>query len=360
MPPPADGGKVPFLSQNNGEWYSVYDVTGSGTDVYKVDFFNIDTNRNMEIGVIWTLDDSKRDKNFSVYKINSLEAGKENSVVSLATIQISDYAYCDVDGDTADELLYFYFDGKSENATVNARLIDYNSIDNTLVPLSEVALPFVFSSVKQILFDLENNKMRFYFDFISSSGTYFTEVIVYSRESEALSIPLLNGRNISSLSVRNSETFCCDFDNDGYYDIPLTLKYDDSYAVSGSDGSEAALTFVHWYTYFDASFKSIGKYFINYYDDYSMKIDSVYDKFYIVYDIVNRVTQVCVKKSGDEKNIVFSVALSKKQEDTVSILPDGFLGANDENRFNIVISATGESYSFSEAFVKSLISDLKE
>ena len=78
-----------LLSQYNNEWYSVADIIGSGTEVYKVDFCNIDSSRNSEIAVIWSLDDSKREKTLSFYKVNSYDEAVENAVISIATIQIA-------------------------------------------------------------------------------------------------------------------------------------------------------------------------------------------------------------------------------------------------------------------------------
>lgn len=347
-----------LLSQNGSDWYSVGDFTGSGTEVYKVDFYNIDNTNNLEIGVIWSHDDSKKEKTLSVYRIASLEADTENSLVSLATIQIADYVSCDVDGDYSNELLYFYYVSENGNASAYARVLDYDPQNENLVPISEVKLPFVFTSISQILSDKENDNYRFYMDCTATGDIRFSEIVAFDRKSGALYIPTADGRNISSLSARSSDVYCEDFNNDGYLDIPVTLDSTDSYAVSDTDGMQTPLSFYEWYTYLDGDFISLGKYFLNHYDGFSLKMDALYEHYYVVYDYVNKVTQVRIKNSESENNIVFSVSCVVPSDDIVSILPDGLLGNRDDSEYKIVISAKGETLSFTEAYIQSLISDL--
>jgi len=347
-----------LLSQNQGKWYSVGDYTGAGTDVYKVDFYNIDNTKNLEIGVIWSLDDSKKEKSLSLYRISSLEENSENSLLSLATIQIADYVSCDVDGDYSNELLYFYFTSDDGNSSSYARLLDYDAQNENLVPISEVKLPFAFTSIAQILSDKEDDNYRFYVDCAASGENAFSEIIVYNKKSGALYIPQVRDKYISSLSVRTAEVYCEDFNKDGYLDIPLTLECDDSYAVSDTDGTQIPLSFTEWYTYLDGEFMSLGKYFLNHYDGFALKLDALYEYYYVVYDYVNKVTQVRLKNSDSENNIVFSVSCINPDDDIVSLLPDGLLGDKNKTEYRIVISAKGETLSFTEAYIESLISDL--
>ncbi len=347
-----------LLSQKEGKWYSVGDFTGSGTEVYKVDFYNIDNSKNLEIGVIWSLDDSKKEKTLSLYRITSLEENSENSLVSLATIQIADYVPCDVDGDSSNELLYFYFLSENRDSSAYARLLDYDAQNENLVPISEVRLPFAFNSISQILTDKENDNYRFYIDCEASGDTSFSELVVFNKKSGALYIPQVGNKYVSSLSVRESEIYCKDFNRDGYLDIPVTLDGDDSYAVADIDGTQMPLSFFEWYTYLDGEFMSLGKYFLNHYDGYTLKMDALYEYYYVVYDYVNKVTQVRLKNSDSENNIVFSVSCVVPEDDIVSLLPDGLLGDRHEAEYKIVISAKGETLSFTEAYIQSLISDL--
>ena len=138
----------------------------------------------------------------------------------------------------------------------------------------------------------------------------------------------------------------------------MTLECDDSYAVSDTDGTQIPLSFTEWYTYLDGEFMSLGKYFLNHYDGFALKLDALYEYYYVVYDYVNKVTQVRLKNSDSENNIVFSVSCINPDDDIVSLLPDGLLGDKNKTEYRIVISAKGETLSFTEAYIESLISDL--
>ena len=343
-----------LLSLIDGEWQSIGDITGSGTEVYKVDFRNIDSSRNLEISVVWSLDDSKREKTLCIYRF---ELNTPDSLVSLASIQMSDFIFADVDGDNANELLYFYFNN-TKDFTVTARLIDYNLQESNFVPLSEVSLPFSFTQIVQVHSDKEDNNYRFYIDCISPNSEIFTEVIVYSSVSAVLFIPTVNDENISSRSVRDADVLCRDFNNDGYYDVPVMLNYSESYTISETESELDGVAFVEWYTFLDKEFISIGKYFINEYDGFALKIDSFYDYYYIVYDYANKVTQIRIKNMSEESNLVATISYADSSSDSLIIIPDGFLSEKDAKEFSVVLSAKGESLGFTENFVRSLISKL--
>ncbi len=346
-----------ILSQINDEWYSVGDFTGSGTEVYKVDFFNIDSTNNLEIGVIWSLDDSQKEKTLSIYRISSLEADTDNSLVSLATIQIADYVHCNVDDDDANELLYFYFESEKGSSSTKARLIDYDSLNENFIPISEVKLPFSFSAISRIVSDKENDNLRFYVDCLVSGGVIFSEMLVFDYENGALFIPQTSDKYISSISSREYDLYCSDFNNDGYIDIPVSLDSSESFFISDSDEADVSLVFTEWYTFLDRDFMSLGKYFMNRYDEYALKFDALYEKYYVVYDYINRVTQVRLKNYEAENNIVFSISYVTA-DDLVNILPDGLLGEKNDIEYKIVISAKGETLGFSENYIRSLITEL--
>ena len=105
-----------LLKQENGIWKSVSDIIGSGTEVYSVDFFDIDDSDDVEIAVCWTDADLRREKKLSIYKTND----SLTSLSSVATIPVADYFYLDLDKDSDNELIYTYMTLASENYSVGA------------------------------------------------------------------------------------------------------------------------------------------------------------------------------------------------------------------------------------------------
>ena len=59
-----------LLDFDGKEWFSVADVVGNGTDVYSIEFCNLDQGNLLEIAVVWTMPDAARSKNLVIYKIS--------------------------------------------------------------------------------------------------------------------------------------------------------------------------------------------------------------------------------------------------------------------------------------------------
>lgn len=346
-----------LLSQKNGEWYSVFDVIGSGTEVYKVDFYNIDKLKNLEIAVIWSVEDSKREKTLSVYKIASLDSAVDNALVSMATIQIADYVYFDVDSDKSNELLYLYYNSSEQTYSLNARLLDFDSAENAFVPLSDIAFNSLVSSISDIIYESDGKELRIYLECISPDNEMFTEILVFSKELGTLFNPQPENAVLSELTARRNFISCSDFDEDGYLDIPRPVELEGSYVISEDDNSDEPVI-IEWLTFSDGEFSSLGKYFINEKDSFALKLDDFVRYHYIVYDQVNNLVQVRLRDSADENNIVFSVSAEKTEENTGILIGDGFLGHRNDREYNIIVTALGESLYITAEFVDSLIKDL--
>lgn len=347
-----------LLSRDNEQWYSVADIIGSGTEVYKVDFYNIDSSNMLEISVIWSVEDSKREKTLSVYRISSLEQFGENSVTSIATIQIADYVCFDVDSDRNNEILYLFYNDSENIYSLSARLLDFNDTEDIFVPLSDISFNSSIASFDGIFYEVTGSDLRVYLECVSLDGDIFTEMLVYSKDKEALLIPESTGVSLYELSRRKNSVRCMDFNEDRLIDIPTVLASDESYIISERPEYMDVPLLIEWMTYADYSFYSVGKYYINESEAFAIKIDDLYDYYYFVYDSVNRITQVRLKSNADENNIIFSVSKQKEADGYQGILGEGFLGERDFSEYSIVITALGESLNFSEAYVKSLIKNL--
>lgn len=347
-----------LLSQKNGQWYSVADVIGSGTEVYKVDFYNTDSTKMTEVSVIWSVEDSKREKTLSVYRISSLDQFADNTVSSIATVQISDYIYFDVDSDGNNEILYLFYNNSEKIYSLSARLLDFNEAEGNFVPLSDISFRSTIASFDNIFYEITGRDLRVYLECVSPEGNIFTEMLVYSKDKEALLLPDADGIMLSELTHRTSPVRSMDFNDDGMIDIPMVLDSEGSYIISERPEQMDVPLLVDWLTYSDNSFSSVGKFYINESEAYAIRIDDLYEYYYFVYDNVNKITQVRLKNNSDENNIVFSVSKKKDSDGYQGILGDSFLGDRNFSEYSIVITALGESLSFSEEYIKSLLKNL--
>ncbi len=344
-----------LLSQRNGEWYSVADITGSGTEIYKVDFYNVDNSRNLEIAVTWSVDDSKKDKTLSIYKIANFDENSDNALVSVASVQVADYICLDIDSDGISEVLYLYYKDSYSSLDTVARILDFDLTEQSFLPLSEVSLLCQLSSLVQICYEKQNNNYIVYFDCLNADGRYSTEILLFDYEKETLNIPLLDGVSVYSRSLRKEDVLCQDFDDDGHIDIPLIYPDEFSYMVGISPDNDISIELFNWYSYAEGSFENKGIYYLNRYDDYLIKADSLINNYYFVYDFTNKLTQVRSKDFDGENNIAFSVTKIIKTEFQPTVLSDV-----TTVEFNVVVTAMGETMNFTTEYIKGLISEYKE
>lgn len=337
-----------LLSTNSEKWYSVADIIGSGTGVYKVDFFNLDGNSDMEIAVSWTADDSQKEKKLSIYKISGLGEKNENTIVSLATIQMADYICFDIDSDNTNELLYFYFGSDNANQAFNTRLLDYDIKSETFLPVSDISLKQQISSVLNISVNKHKADYSVLVDSLLSDGMYYTEIISYDSELSVLSLPEDESGPVAARTLRSSSVLCTDFNGDGLIDIPLPLNYDESYFVGKTDTIQSQALFLEWISYSPDEIREFGKFFENSFEGYRMRIDKLFEHYYFVYDYSSKLLQVCLKNLDEENNVVFTVECENSNWNDVY--------DSDEIEFDISVTSKGEAMNITENFVKDLIS----
>lgn len=339
-----------ILKKSGEEWSSVADIVGSGTSVYKVDFFNTDDDKTHEIAVTWMVEDSKKGKTLSLYKIPGKSGDIRNAITSIATIQIADYICFDIDDDSINEILYLYFDTSADNAgNVNARLLDYNVSSRTMLPVSDLTLNKQISSFVQLVTSKNGKFHNIFIDAMTSDGKLFTEVIVYDPEKSVLSVSQLDGSPMSVFTQRDPLLLCCDYDNDGQYDIPLEIENEKSVSGSNNTGIVEPVRFISWNSYLDGILYESSRYFINFADGYELKIDDIFEKCFITYDYEKHEAQIR-SRSNPENDLLFSIRC--RSADTSEGLIDNF-----DSEYIVTVSPDGESLGFTKNYINDLISE---
>ena len=197
-----------YMEYDGEAWYSAGDVTGNGSEVYNVEFVNVDADDASEILVSWTVSDSKRIKTFTVYKIND---GAQNASVftQLTALQIYDYQALDLDADGSSEILYLSSDSAAQPQTIRASLIKMDTAANSFVPVSEVELSHSVEFPISCLHDVVNGQHRIYYDCLNFDDSYMTEIVVFDRQNAALFRPQdENGEYLCLQTYRSEEVYC--------------------------------------------------------------------------------------------------------------------------------------------------------
>lgn len=343
-----------LLTKKDDKWVSVSDIVGSGTDVYKVDFINIDETKELEIAVMWSAEDSKREKTLSVYKISSFESENEDVLSSLATILVADYINLDFDNDSVDELLYLYFSASEDVLYSGAKLMDFDSEQNKFIPLSEITFDYQVSSYSNIINEKTESGYRIYLDCVLPDNNFATELIYYDFETDALTVPLFGDKPLSRHTLRTGVRYIDDVNDDGITDIPLLLDASPVYVFGVPAEESVSLNFIRWCYIEDGAFTEIGNYLRNETDGYNFNVNEIYADCYFSYDYQNRMLQVRGDDSFSDENILFtvSVKVEKEYSNNAASQEDSEKTDDIEERIVVSVTAFGKEKGYSQKEIR--------
>ncbi len=335
-----------LLDFDGKEWFSVADVVGNGTDIYSIEFCNLDNGNLLEIAVVWTMPDAVRSKNLAIYKI-SVEKNIVKKLSSLGTVSVYDYLFVDLDFDGLNEMFYIYYDITVNPQHAAARVMEIDVENEIIQPSSELKFKSDVVSFAGLTSDLKDGTYRMYIDCITANSQYFTQIVFFDSEKSTLVSPsFLSAKDCMKKTLRTSNVLSQDVNADHLIEIPVEKDYPSSTSVNLPDGAQAQIKILEWLRLSEKDLQSIGKYYKNTYDGFTMSIDSFYEYSYIIYDYETHTTQFRLKDFNEEENLLFSIVF----------LTD----SNGENTYNpptytVKITQLGDSMDISPSFVKEQI-----
>ena len=277
--------RMSLMTTIDGQWRAVADIAGNGSEVYQVEFCNIDREKTPEIAVTWTVSDSKRDKTLSLYKIDLPGIENGDAFNPLASVQIFDYYVMDIDRDGQNELFYVYFDSTEEKSGVYARLLKYSETDTVLYPVSEARLDPRISNLLATGYDFFNGHYEFFVDCAAGENVCFTEIVQYEPEQYSLTAPLkLPEDDPVALTRRQAQLFSGDINGDGLIEIPAEKTLADSFVVNMPDGEDLPLRYICWQRYEDGAFTAEENYYVSEAGQYRIRLDPFLEELYMTCD----------------------------------------------------------------------------
>ena len=333
---------IHFMDYSGGEWYSVGDVTGSGSEVYRVEFVNVDGDAYREILVSWTVSDSKRIKTFTVFKYGS---GKDSAAAftQLTSLQIYDYLALDLDADGSSEILYLSSDTAVQPQVILACVIKMDPSAGSFAPVSEVELSRSVEIPLSYLHDYVNGQHRIYFDCLNLDDTYMTELLVFQRRSAALVRPQDENGDYLCQRTHRSEELYCRQNGSAPVEIPVRMPYTGARILDTENDAESELSVLGYVQFSDDEFRSVdGTYLYLSTEGCRVRVDDFMEDYVAEYRVAERELRFCPRSDPGETAFSYRFFTTLNAE-------------SGDLRFRTYISASGKKQQITEAVLTSAI-----
>lgn len=327
---------VNMLDAYGGEWKSICDVSGYGSEIFKVEFVNINDTKEYELAVTRNSPETKRSRMLSVYSLSAADG--TIALRQIASLSVSDCIFSDFDSDSYDELLYIY---SGDSGNMYATLLEIAEGSGSFEPVSEITLSQGISSVQKFSVDVIHGNSLILMDCLTSEGRYFTEIIVFDYSTSALKrVQNSAEAYLCVLTYRDDKLLCSDINGDGITEIPAQTEMDGSSYTDENGQSGGTLTKTIYYNLENDGLRICSQCYRNYYDNYSLDITEFADSYFIVYDINVHTAFVKQKSEDDNEQILFYVSSETTDEGT---------------GLKIIVTSDGKKAGFSKEKAENLI-----
>ncbi len=209
----SDGIRMNLLDKNEeGEWYSVKELAGAGTEIDQVIISPMSKDGEMDILVGYQNPAGENNLEIYTYSAKGFQRIGTDSYSLLEAI--------DIDSDGTDELITVQKNADPETGAVTSRAYLLSVADGEIIKDDGTELcDGVTSYVRAFSGILSNGDPAVYIDEINSDGMLRTEIIFY--RYSGLQAPVkLRSEKMLPLCTRPVGYSCADLDNDGVYEIP--------------------------------------------------------------------------------------------------------------------------------------------
>ena len=327
-----------LLKYDGDNWYSAGDITGNGSEVYSVAFYQFDRDSAFEVAVCWTVSDTRRSKTLSLYETSSQDDVQE--LTQLSVIPLVDYLILDFDDDDQLELMYLMDNSSDAEQPFKVNLIKMDPKDGAFHFVCELSLHQSVNLPLKINYDIKALRCTLYIDCVNADGTYMTEIFYYDTQ-KALFSRMVNagGVELSELTVRNAQVYCSDVDNDKIVEVPVQRVWDGATVLYPEAENPLPMNVIEFVKRQDNELSPLNvSYFYAPDAQFRFKTDEFLDEYVAAYDTAEMILQVFTR--DDNAAPLFSVQYVPL--------------AGNEAAFNIVISEP-EVTLFTEKHIKSLL-----
>lgn len=257
---PAEGNYViaKIFENSNGEWLNTSQIYGNHSEIYEINFADINGDGCCEVLLSWMNSPYKDDnidstRNFSyTLEIYSYNGANTDLIV---TESYTNLFFKDFNNNNSDEILIFKVNFSDINNLTTVRLLsfseDYSVCYDKIVSISDM-LEIVSIVSDNIVID-DKNVSRIFVDGAFSETETITEIIEINENNFEISLPIYHDNmSVHPKTLRKSKVTCTDIDNDGNIDVPTIEVFPFSQSISNEEIEP--LNLVVWSEYVNNSF----------------------------------------------------------------------------------------------------------
>lgn len=356
-----------MLDYVDGEWVAVDSFPGEGSDVYSIEFSDLDNDGISEVLVGWSSLDAKSNKKLSVYC--SYKGGTDLDYRVLVIETYTSMLTVDIDGDSKQELLIALINPTSDMYTTQAKLLKMSGV-NSSVQISSVGHINLYSEITAFLSissGVIDGQTYIFIDEVAGD-TYLTELLHWNSDSSTLEAPLETEMiSISSCPTsRSVDIICADIDSDGETEIPSTLLFKNGYIVrKNADGTDNKslnenMYITNWLTYSQKEFEVESSYIENSENKFRIEYDEEkMQNWSIVFYPDDGVSQFFIVKESqnpdvtEESTLLFTIST---QDVNSELDINTYLATGSDYMYEYQITADGEELGITKGYISSLFS----
>lgn len=234
--------RLNVLDKIDGQWKSLYDETGYGSNVISISFDDFNQDGKMEIITCWSLYEATASKVLTIHEVEQ-NSGKPLELNTLVNQSYSFTSVADMDRDGFDEVLVTWLDDSDQNHPKSYASLLKQSTDGTISQIGQnVLLDASVSAYSSLKLETVEGRSVAFLDAYKGEDTMITEVIWWDEAQHALVAPLLDSETLTNLrTVRAPAVPSMDINNDDRIEIPIKV------ATNGAEyDKEVASTLYSW------------------------------------------------------------------------------------------------------------------
>lgn len=234
------------LDFNGTRWESVADIKGKGSEVYEIDFCDMNGDGRQEIVVCWSLFESTGGRVLTVYTPRVEETAV--SLRELAQEPFTQMLPADINADGRDEIFVMLITTEfGANRTVG-RVLAMDDEFGIYAMDSLELVPALSVLSLQAAEAQEDTSVALYADCVLNESMAVTEIVYWDAAAHCLRAPLTeDNRALVPQTARSASLSCMDVDADGVPEIPTQQFYSNAVTAVGNERQTLPLTV--WLTF---------------------------------------------------------------------------------------------------------------